>query len=236
MTRRRSPSACPRASAGSCCRRGCSSSASSASTAASGPSRWRSRRSPGPTSSRLASARAPRCCGPTSGRPPPVVLGATAALAARRLSPRVLLAIFAVGWLASLAAQWLLFDLPLWQRLPGLVMMPVQLFLGRRALAAWLPPRVVRGGVATLASASPPWWRRPVVLGAVLTTALIATIVAVAPVASSAPACRKPAKPCRHGAAGRVRRARAPRRRACSGRSDEWQARWCSARAARGRP
>jgi hypothetical protein len=118
-----------------------------------------------------------------------LVLGALAlwiatALVARRIPLRYFLAGFVGVYLATLTTPWLLTRATwaAWSALPTAVLTVVVLLVSWNTLAAWLPPRVVRANMPTLAPDNPAWWRRPAARGVVLyTSALTLLFLAIIP-------------------------------------------------------
>ncbi len=122
------------------------------------------------------------------------VLGAVAvwtaiALLGRRLPLRFFLACFATVFILTLATPWLLSGATwaAWAALPSTLVGVVVLLVCGRSLAAWLPPRGVRGRPPTLALDGPAWWRRPVARAVVVYTAAVTLLLlaSILPVASS---------------------------------------------------
>ncbi|MEA2703586.1 MAG: hypothetical protein QOD63_1531, partial [Actinomycetota bacterium] len=116
-----------------------------------------------------------------------VALWAAIALVGRRLPLHVFVASLATVFTLTLATPWLLSRATwaAWAALPSALVGVVVLLVSVRSLAAWLPPRLVRGGRATLALDGPVWWRRPAARAVVLSTGamtllLLATILPLA--------------------------------------------------------
>ena len=70
-----------------------------------------------------------------------------------------------------------LFPLPYWDRVPSALLCLLVFALSLRALAGWLPPRVVRAKREALAAPPPAWWRSPAVRGVGLYAAAVTLLM-----------------------------------------------------------
>jgi hypothetical protein len=87
-------------------------------------------------------------------------LGAALTLAPRRIPPRGFLALAVAAFVSTAVTNTLVYTgLPTWTDLVTFGMVPVVLMVSWKTFVGWLPARVVRANVATLAVGKGLWWK-----------------------------------------------------------------------------